>query len=79
MGTWFDDVWNKATGVFDTVIDFETTKFESRLAYDQQAWERENARATAPVNSNWAAPKSDLLPWILGAVVLGGGIILLKK
>jgi hypothetical protein len=74
-----DNLWDKASGVFDKVIDFESTKIENRMAYQQQQWEREQDRATAPVNSNWTPPNSDLMPWLIGAVVIGGGIMLLKK
>lgn len=74
-----DNLWNKAAGVFDKVIDFESTKIESRMAYDQQKWERQQDAAAAPVGSNSVMPKTDLMPWLIGAVVLGGGIMLLKR
>jgi hypothetical protein len=39
VSNFFDDLWNKAEGVFDKVIDFKLQDLEIDRARDQAMWE----------------------------------------
>jgi len=75
----FGDMWDASKGVFKDYIDFESFKFEKTLANDRWKWQAENAKQTAPVAANYQSPIRPLVPWILGAVAIGGAVYFFKK
>lgn len=75
----FDNLWNKAEGVFDKVIDFKLTDLEIDRAREQALWEFDLRQdALAAPQTSWGAntytPSGDgnrtLL--IVGGVVVVG-------
>lgn len=72
MNDFFDGLWNKAQGLFDSWIDLESFKVQSDLALNQFKAQKEVERAYAPATSSstsWTRPGE--FPW--GTVALVGG------
>lgn len=57
--TFWDGLWNKATGVFDRFVDYEFGKREFDLIRDARAWEAEQAREDERLRRQWYGTPSD--------------------
>jgi hypothetical protein len=87
VSTFFDDLWDKANGVFDKVIDFKLQDLEIDRAREQQLYEfnlrkDELGYQTYPASGGvftGSAGTSNTVLWAVGALAVAGVAVVLLK
>lgn len=76
MAAWYEDIWDRATGIFDRIADLELASRELELARDVELVRRANAAETEQRYNQAAGGVTlgGLSP--MHMLLIGGGLLL---
>lgn len=74
-GSWLGDLWDAATGTFDKWIDYDSMKFDQRMAEDRYRWQAQQLQDNAPSQGSWS-PVTTTGGMSANTILIGGAVLI---